>query len=220
MKCIACISALTLIMCCAFSGDAQLSKTKKKTQPPQPDSVIVPQSQKALFLPPKRNILTTHFDMEVGPSRVVRTDNSGLGFSASVKGLYMFTGALYVNMGLGITTLRSRSRTQIIPDPGPNKATIITLPFGVGFTMGDDRAMVINGIDLFPVYYVDNPTVARPREFTWGAGMDLGFHIRIRQRLHLGMMGKLQFIMPHDKDEPTNWPRYGFAGAGVILRYD
>lgn len=153
-------------------------------------------------------------------SRVVKNDNSGFGFSASAKGLYMVSGALYVNMGLGVTTLRSRSREPIIPDPGPNKATIITLPFGVGFTIGDDRAMIVNGIDLFPVYYVDNPGVKNPRTFTWGGGVDLGFHIRIRQRLHLGMMGKVQFFMPYDKDEPTNFPRYGFAGAGFVFRYD
>jgi hypothetical protein len=220
MKCIISISALSLVLFCTSDGHSQILKEKPRPLPPLSDSVVVDATQKTLFITPKRNILITHFDMEVGASRVVRRDNSGLGISASAKGLYMVSGALYVNMGLGITSLRSRSREEIIPDPGPNKATVISLPFGVGFTMGDDRAMIINGIDLFPVYYVDNPTVKNQRTFTWGAGMDLGFHIRIRERLHLGMMGKVQFFMPYDKDEPGNLPRYGFAGAGVIFRYD
>ena len=220
MKCVTGIITITLVLLSLLPGYGQQKGKKKNVPATRPDSVVIPPSQRTLFIPPKKNIFTTHVDLVVGASRTGRKENSGLGFAAAAKGLYMFTGALYFNMGVGITSLSSRSRTPIVPDPGPNKATIVSLPFGVGFTMGDDRAMIINNIDVFPVYYVDHPTALRTRTFTWGAGMDLGFHIRIRQRLHLGMMGKVQFFMPYDKDEPTSFPRYGFVGAGVVMRYD
>jgi hypothetical protein len=34
------------------------------------------------------------------------------------------------------------------------------------------------------------------------------------------MMGKLQLFEPFDKDEHQSFPRYGFVGAGLLLRYD
>jgi hypothetical protein len=182
--------------------------------------VVVHPSQKGLFIAPKKNLLTTQIDAELGPSKVYLQDNSGLGFSFTAKGVYAFTGALYVNFGTGLTLQKSAARSDSALFPGEHRASFLNLPLGIGFTMGDDRAMIINGIDVFPVYYLDHPSVTRARKFTWGAGMDLGFHIRIRQRIHLGMMGKVQFLKSFDKDDEAVWPRFGFAGAGVVLRYD
>jgi hypothetical protein len=207
-------------LCLAYSCLSQTGKSKKKTPPQRPDSVVVHPSQRALFLPPKKNLLTTHIDAELGPSKVYRQDNSSLGFSFTAKGLYTFTGALYVNFGSGITLLKSGARTDSALYPGEHRASYGNLPLGIGFTMGDDRAMILNGIDFFPVYYFDHPAVTNTRKFTWGAGMDLGFHIRVRQRLHIGMMGKVQFVKSFDGDDEATWPRFAFAGAGVVLRYD
>lgn len=181
---------------------------------------MVLKSQAELFIPPKRNLLTTHVDLVLGAGRVASTDHSDLGFAGAVKGLYALTGALYINMGIGVTRINSIIRTDSTLYLGKNQATIAMLPIGVGFTIGDDRAQIINGIDFFPVYYVDHPTVKRERTFTYGIGVDIGFHIRIRQRLHLGMIGKLQMFQPFDKDEHQSFPRYGFIGAGLLLRYD
>lgn len=196
---------------------AQIKKPKTKLTVKRSDSVTVLPSQRSLFIAPKKNLFTTHADAVIGASRVMRNDRGDLGFAATIKGLYSFTGALYVNMGMGVTLLNSRSRDSI---SNQHKATVASIPIGVGFTIGDDRAQIINSIDFLPIYYIDNPTVKRERKFTYGIGIDLGFHIRIRQRLHLGMMGKLQLFTPYDKDETTSVPRYGFVGAGVVLRYD
>ncbi|HRO41625.1 MAG TPA: hypothetical protein PL009_02235 [Flavipsychrobacter sp.] len=197
---------------------------KKNTIKPQVsnrDTVNIPVSQRQLFVSPKRNLLVTHFDATIGASKVMKSDaSSELGFSAAVKGLYNFTGALYVNMGVGISQLSSKPQTDQVNASGKHSATAVTLPFGVGFSIGDDRAQIVNGIDLFPVYYVAHPNVKNARNFTWGFGVDLGFHLRIRERLHLGMMAKLQMFQPFDKDEHQSFPRYGFIGTGLLLRYD
>ena len=192
---------------------------KADTVAHRPDSVMVSRSQNTLFISPKRNLLTTHVDVALGATRVARSDISDLGFAATVKGLYAYTGVLYLNMGLGVSHLRSLVRDDTT-GRSINRATIASLPIGIGFTIGDDRAQIINNIDFLPVYYIDKPNTERSRSFTWGVGMDLGFHIRIRQRLHLGMMGKVQLFMPPDRNEPLSFPRYGFAGAGLLLRYD
>jgi hypothetical protein len=203
-------------------ADAQVRKSEKtKLAITRPDSVVVSKSQVGLFLPPKRNLLVTHVDLVIGASKVKKEDqNSELGFSGTVKGLYALTGALYVNMGVGVTRMNSRNKSDAMVMSEKHSATAITLPLGIGFSIGDDRAQIVNGIDFFPVYYVDVPGVKRPRQFAYGVGVDLGFHIRIRERLHLGMIGKLQMFEPFDRDEHQSFPRYGFVGGGVLLRYD
>ena len=209
---------ILLLLCTAAEAAAQGRKPKRP--PTRPDTVFVPASQKALFIQPKRNLLTTHFDLSLGAARPGRTDHSELGISAAVKGLYALTGALYVNMGIGMTSLRGRPQSEQTPGQSTHAATLATLPIGLGFTIGDDRVQVINGIDFFPVYYVDHPYVKRDRQFAFGAGAELGFHIRIRERLHLGMICKLQLFQPYDRDEHQSFPRYGFVGGGLLLRYD
>ncbi|HTM65572.1 MAG TPA: hypothetical protein VL093_04580 [Flavipsychrobacter sp.] len=213
------ILLLLLTLSSSLISSAQHSRKIKGKRTVQKDSVLVPRSQASLFISPKKNLLTTHVDIALGAGRVMKKDKSAFSFAASVKGLYMLTGVLYVNMGVGMTQLNSVPKDNP-SSVGKNNSTIATLPIGVGFTMGDDRAQIINGLDFFPVYYVDHPAVKRARTFTYGVGVDLGFHIRIRQRLHLGMMGKLQLFKPFDKDEHQGFPRYGFVGAGLLLRYD
>jgi len=216
-------TAILVLLCAMTCTVYSLAQNRKGSQPKtisQPDTVVIPKSQAELFLAPKKNILTTHADLCIGAGRTARTDQADLSFAGTVKGLYMLTGALYVNMGVGVTRLNSMAREDNMLHPGSNKAMVASFPLGVGFTMGDDRAQVINNIDFLPVYYVDNPPVKRQRTFTYGVGVDLGFHIRIKQRLHMGMIGKLQLFEPFDKDEPQSFPRYGFIGAGMLLRYD
>lgn len=211
------------LLCALLCATCCLAQKWKSSQPKaiiRPDTVVIPKSQAELFLPPKKNILTTHVDLCVGAGRTASTDHSDLSFAGTVKGLYMLTGALYVNMGIGVTRLTSIIGTDSSLFLGKNKAMIASFPLGIGFTIGDDRAQIINNVDFLPVYYVDNPSVRRQRTFTYGVGVDLGFHIRIKQRLHLGMIGKLQLFEPFDKDEPQSFPRYGFIGAGMLLRYD
>jgi hypothetical protein len=219
-----CIILLFIVL--AFIGE--LARAQKKTTipsktnaslntPPRNDSITVPLSQRSLFIPPKKNLFTTHVDMELGAARVERGDKTGLGFSASVKGLYQSAGAMYKSLGLGVTMMNSMSRDS---SGGSHQAGIIHFPIGIGFAMGDDRAMIINGIDILPAYYFNTSGAVRERAFCVGAGVDLGYDIRVGPRLHLGMMGKLQFFQPFDKDEHTDWPRFGFVGVGVIMRYD
>lgn len=184
------------------------------------DSVYLSANQGTLFVAPKKHLLVTHFDGTVGAARVMKGDRSGLGFAAAVKGLYSFTGALYLNMGLGVSRLSSQTRPIANEPAGKNTLTAITLPVGIGFSIGDDRAQIVNSIDFLPVYNADMPDVKRSRQFSYGFGIDLGFHIRIKQRLHLGMMAKLQMFQPFDKNERQSFPRYGFAGGGLLLRYD
>lgn len=213
-----------LLFLWAFATDslAQNRKTKIKTgnNVTSPDSVTIPLSQTALFIPPKKNLLTTHIDFAAGAGRVAHDDRAGLSFAATVKGLYALTGVLYLNMGFGVTRLNSIIHTGGRFDGGKNKTMMLNFPIGLAFSIGDDRAQIINNIDFLPVYYVDYPEVKRERIFTCGIGIDLGFHIRIKQRLHLGMMGKLQLFNPYDRDEPQSFPRYGFVGGGLLLRYD
>jgi hypothetical protein len=220
MKCLSKLLIILFTLFFSYSCFSQTGKTKKKTEAARPDSVVVLPSQRALFVAPKKNLLTTHLDAALGPSKVYLQDNSGLGLSITAKGLYAVTGAIYVNFGSGITTLKSAGRNDSAAHPGEHRAAFVNLPLGVGFTMGDDRAMIINGIDVFPVYFLNNPAVQHERKFSWGAGMDLGFHIRIKQRLHLGMMGKVQFVKSFDKDDEAFWPRFMFAGGGIVVRYD
>ncbi len=187
----------------------------------QSDSVAMPQRDAYLFVAPKGNLLVTHIDATVGASRVTHKDESPeLGFSATVKGLYALTGAIYLNMGLGITRLNSRLHANEFFLSEKYSSTIVTLPVGIGFAIGDDRAQIVNSIDFFPAYYVDFPHTTRPRQFSYGVGVDMGFHIRIRERMHLGMMGKLQLFQPFSKDDPRQIPQYGFVGGGILLRYD
>lgn len=198
---------------------AQLRK-QPRTHISRADSVNVPISQQQLFIRPSKNMLVTHFDFSLGAGRVAQHDRSALSFAGTVQGLYPVTGAMYLKMGVCLTRINSFIKTDSLIFKTKNHATIASLPLGIGFTIGDDRAQIYNNIDFLPVYYFDHPTVSRSRTFTYGFGLDLGFHIRIRQRLHLGMMGKIQIFQPYDKDEPQSFPRYGFAGAGLLLRYD
>lgn len=184
------------------------------------DSVLVPADQAVLFITPKKKLLTTHFEWEAGAGKVYKNDHSDLSFSGTVKGLYMLTGALYLNMGLGVSLLNS-SPVQEPSGPVMNhKAFLINFPVGIGFTIGDDRAQLFNSLDFFPVYYADYPDVRQRRRFSYGVGADLGFHFLIRKKLHLGMMGKVQLFQSFDKEENDSFPRLGFAGAGLLLRYD
>jgi hypothetical protein len=184
------------------------------------DSLNVIQSQRQLFITPAHNVLTTHFDMVYGPSRVIPGDKAALSFSGTLKGLYMLSGAIYVGMGIGYTVMKSTFRDQATSGNIEYQATLVHIPLGIGFSIGDDRAQIINSIDLLPSYYLEGPDVEKHRRFAIGLAPELGFHIRIGSRLHLGLMGKVQLFQPYDKEEHTDWPRYGFAGAGVIIRYD
>lgn len=213
------ISCLVLVMCICRGGSAQEGGGMLPPKP-QADSVMVPRGQRDLFYTPKRNLLTTHIDIVAGPSQVIPGDENRLGWAATAKGLYMLTGALYVNMGLGISGLSSRSKPELLLPQVTHKAVFASIPLGIGFTMGDDRAQIINSVDFLPIYYIDNPEVKHLRQFSYGLGVDLGFHIRIRQRLHLGMLGKLQLIESFNRDEATGFPRFGLGGAGLVLRYD
>jgi len=159
-------------------------------------------------------------DLEAGAGRVMQGDRAGLGFSGTVKGLYALTGVLYVNMGIGMTSMQSESRNDTLPFGGKHTASIITLPIGIGFTIGDDHAQIFNSINIFPMYYIDHPLVKKESNLTYGFGLDLGYYILIKKRLHLGMMGKLQLFQSFDREERPDFPRFGFVGGGILLRYD
>ena len=172
-------------------------------------------------IPP--HILATQVNFSAGTGRLRRNDKPLLSFSGEVKGMYQLSGAVYVSTGAGFTRLHGRSRLAQPAVPQGEHAWLACLPSGIGFTMGNDEASFISGLDLLPGYYFKaGPELKEQRRFCWGFGPEFGFLLRTGPRytkgLLIGMIGKLQFMQLPDRSE-GNALRYTYGGLGLMLRF-
>jgi hypothetical protein len=172
-------------------------------------------------IPPHK--FATQFNFSAGTGRLSRTDKALLSASGDVKGMYNITGALYLSTGIGFTYLHSHERLTIGEDALKRDAWLISLPSGIGFTMGDDHASFISGIDFMPGYYlVQTPELKNPRKFAIGYGPEFGFLFRAGPKytkgLLIGMVGKVQFMQLPNADD-GNALGYTYGGLGLVLRF-
>lgn len=167
--------------------------------------------------------IATQFNFSAGTGRLSRSDKAYLSISGEAKGMYNITGALYLSSGVGITHLRSEARP---PDGSPvyrKNAWLGYFPSGIGFSMGDDHATIITGLDLLPGFYLsDHPKLENQRLFAMGIGPEFGFLFRAGPRytkgLLIGMVGKIQFMqLPDRNDGPAL--RYTYGGIGLVVRF-
>lgn len=168
------------------------------------------------------HLLATQINLSAGTGRITKTDKPLLSVSGEVKGMYNLTGAIYVSTGGGLSYLRSQERVQPGEDALRRSSLLFYLPSGIGFTMGDDHASFITGLDILPGFYLhESPELPDKRLFALGFGPEFGFLFRAGPRytkgLLLGMVGKVQFMqLP---DATVKGIRYTYAGLGFVVRF-
>jgi hypothetical protein len=172
-------------------------------------------------IPP--HLLATQFNLSAGTGRISRTDKAVLSVSGEVKGMYNLTGAIYLSTGGGFTSLHSQEKEVVGEVSRRRDAWLLYFPSGIGFTMGDDHASIITGIDFLPGFYLGQaPTPNSTRKFAVGLGPEFGFLFRAGRRytkgLLIGMVGKIQFMQPPDADEGSSL-RYTYGGLGLVIRF-
>jgi hypothetical protein len=172
-------------------------------------------------IPP--HLFATQLNFSAGTARIARGDKALLSYSGEVKGMYQLSGAIYLSSGAGVTWMRSHDRQPQPSEGKPGSVWLAYLPSGLGFTMGNDEASFISGLDLLPGYYFDaHPGLPEPRRFAWGIGPEFGFLLRAGPRytkgLLIGMIGKLQFMQLPDKSGGRGL-RYTYGGIGLMLRF-
>ena len=169
------------------------------------------------------HLLATQFNFSGGTGRISHNDKQLLSGSVEVKGLYNITGAIYLSSGMGYTYLHSQTTVSLDkPQVVVKDATLAYIPSGIGFTLGDDRATIITGIDFLPGYYLSHsPEIENRRTFTMGYGPEFGFLFKAAPAYHkgilIGMVGKLQFMQRPDKNEQGL--RYTYGGVGLVIRF-
>ena len=170
-----------------------------------------------------QHLLATQFNFSAGTGRLTRSDKPLLSGCGEVKGLYNITGGLYLSTGAGIGYLQSEVR----PEPGmeayKREALLGYFPSGIGFSIGDDYATIITGIDVLPGFYLyEAPKGEAQRLFTYGIGPEFGFLFRVGPRnekgLLIGMVGKLQFMQSPDLNDGPSL-RYTYGGIGMVVRF-
>jgi hypothetical protein len=137
--------------------------------------------------------------------------------------MYNLTGAIYLSTGGGFTSLHSQEKEVLGEVPRRRDAWLLYFPSGIGFTMGDDQASIITGIDFLPGFYVgQTPEPDNPRRLALGLGPEFGFLFRAGPRhgkgLLIGMVGKIQFMQPPNADEGSSL-RYTYGGLGLVVRF-
>ncbi len=182
---------------------------------PGPNAIPIPYTH----VPP--HLFTTQITLNAGTGRLSRDDKPLLSFSGEVKGLYSITGALYVSTGAGLSYLRSEG-TERSGDKMERNASLLYLPTGIGFSLGDDNAMILTSIEVMPGYYFDaKPALANTRSFAFGIGPEFGFLFKAglayTKGLLIGFSGKLQFMQLPDADDHGR--RYTYGGVGLIVRF-
>ena len=172
-------------------------------------------------IPP--HLLATQFKLSAGTGRLTRSDKPLLSASGEVKGLLNVTGAIYISTGGGSTYLHSQERGAQIEESLKRDAWLVYFPSGIGFTMGDDHASIITGLDFLPgVYLGETPGLDHARGFALGVGPEFGFLFRAGPKytkgLLIGMVGKIQFMqLPNADDGPGL--RYTYGGIGLVVRF-
>lgn len=172
-------------------------------------------------IPP--HLFATQLNFSAGTGRLSSSDKPLLSPSAEVKGLYNLTGTIYVSTGAGFTFLHSQERAPVGEASMKRDAWLVYLPSGIGFTMGDDHALIITGIDFLPGYYIHQaPKLEHQRRFAYGIGPEFGFLFRAGRTntkgLLIGMVGKLQFMQLPDADDNAAL-RYTYGGLGLVVRF-
>ncbi len=172
-------------------------------------------------IPP--HLFATQFNLSAGTGRLTRDDKPLLSASGEVKVMYNLSGALYLSSGAGMTYLNSQERAPEGEESQRRDGWLGYLPAGIGFTMGDDYASFIMGIDALPGIYVhEEPKLEHQRQFAYGLGAEFGFLFRAGPRyakgLLLGMVGKLQFMQLPDADD-GGVPAYTYGGIGLVVRF-
>jgi len=170
-----------------------------------------------------QHLLATQFNFSAGTGRLTRSDRALLAASGEVKGMYSLTGSIYLSTGAGISYLHSQARP---PDGTPGfrrDAWLGYFPSGIGFSIGDDHATIITGIDILPGFYLhQEPKLARPRTFAYGLGPEFGFLFRAgriyQKGLLIGMVGKVQFMQLPDRNDGAAL-RYTYGGIGMVVRF-
>lgn len=166
---------------------------------------------------------STQIDALYGTARLAGSDEKLPSFYGEVKGYYFPTGAIYVCTGLGMGSLNSRSLATDYSPALTRHATTLSIPSGVGFTMGDDRANFFSGINFTPVLFLETPAgITDPRKVSWGFMPEFGFRMKVGPRdtkgIQLGLVGQLHLITPPSKED-VNLKHCSYAGAGLVIRF-
>lgn len=181
----------------------------------------LPPEQSKLVILPQKYLLSPQVDLIMGTSRVAKGDRTGIGYSATSKGIYQLGHYWHVNMGMGFTRLNSRREgaADSLPD-SIHYSNILHLPLGLSFIMGDDRAQIITTLDFLPCYNAGSSDHSPDQKMlSWGTSTEFGFLFRFRRHWYTGLTGKLQVFKPFDRDISGPWPQYGFAGVGIMVRF-
>lgn len=172
-------------------------------------------------IPP--HLLATQFNLSAGTGRISRADKPVLSVSGEVKGMYNLTGAIYLSSGGGFTSLHSHEKVAVGEESQERDAWLFYFPSGIGFTMGDDHASIITGLDFLPGFYLgQTPEPNNVRRLAVGLGPEFGFLFRAGPRyskgLLIGMVGKLQFMQSPNVDEGSAL-RYTYGSLGLVIRF-
>ena len=168
----------------------------------------------------------TQAEFLLGTATIIKGDKPRASFTGTVKGIYQLTGNVYVSTGVGVALMRSESRAQVLPDMQLDRlreALVISLPSGIGFSMGDDRAGFISGIDLLPSVYVRTPAEIRdPRRLAIGFAPEFGWMFKAGRRdqkgILIGMLGRVNFLQPASKSGGSIF-QYVSSGAGLVVKF-
>lgn len=168
------------------------------------------------------SLFSTQLSLSMGAGKVLKTDKMQTSFNTGVKEMYLLTGAIYINAGLNTTFLNSIKKvsdTSAIP----HRATLLTLPVGIGFYMGDDRLYLLCGVDVLSGMYTNTANeTPDPRQWVIGYMPEFGFSLKVggkgRSGFGLGMVGRLMFMQSPMGGEGSA-PYLSFAGVGVIVRF-
>ncbi len=170
-----------------------------------------------------RHILAMQLYFSAGTGRLAKADKPLLSVSGEVKGMYQLSGTIYVSSGAGFSYLHSQERAPIGEESARRDGALLYLPSGIGFTMGNDHASFITGIDALPgIYLHELPALDHARSFAFGIGPEFGFLFRAgppnAKGLLLGMVGKLQFLPSPNADDGPGL-RYTYGGIGLVVRF-
>jgi hypothetical protein len=183
------------------------------------DTVYLTPEQQKLIITPSRYQLHPQMDITFGSSRIYKADRSGIGFAVLGKLVYQAAGLINVNLGFGFTRLNNVRRQPFLTDTN-HHASILTLPVGFSFVIGGGRSQIITTAEAMPFYCLElSPSVIAKRNIGLGANFEYGFSFRLRPKIYTGLFGRLQLFPSLDRNE-VGGLKYGFAGAGLMVRYN
>jgi hypothetical protein len=208
---------LTAVLSCAPS----FTSAQEKDNASHNTIKYLTRDQSKLIHPPQKFPISPQVDFITGTSRVQKGDRSGIGYSATIKGVRQLGNYWHLNLGFGLTRLNSRQiATADSLSDSLHFANILHAPFGLSFIIGDDRAQIITTLDLMPCYNAGHSTdVTDQKVLNWGASTEFGFLLRLRRHWYTGLTGKLQVFKSFDRQDDAIWPQYGFAGVGLVVRF-